>query len=544
MTEPVHGLAATIRSSTESETFDLGGLSASTIESLIGDTFNQSFPKMIRITLVVGAGKQGRQKYDAQALKIVSTTLQSLGFIEDRGASCIPECAGLFKLQHDTGKNLKTVVVFPNLQKETEQASANSLGFADEDSILPSGSLESKIAVATLSVFANMVPSKCPTWSQKKALLQLLDDTVLTKLQECDQLLMTGQILSPSQQSFYDSCRELTDKREYLQQQLQAHVDRGDLTKLELDHLKHLNDQRIEELRKEGQSTIKAQERHDKLQAITPVDPPKLKFHAELGKLWKQLASFQHLDETSNRLLSVHDTQSLGKKMELMEQINKLEQACRGWLEDDGDFQARLVASRRQFQAQFGIAGKKKDKSAASSTPTISSNTKVRVPVSKWVTPGETKQSSQAKKKARLKKGDVFGAMMATNEGIDTDEEESDEEGTQIDQEIVATQRTSEVPSNCSTGTPSGKKKQNKKKKGGGDNPTATVSVRDTASKATLLPPNEQQQQQQDANSSSWIVSIIQAIVVQYLLPFLLAIIQLIGGVLFGKPKEKKKKKQ
>ena len=76
---------------------------------------------MIRITLVVGAGKLGRQKYDPSALRTVTATLQSVGFVEDRGASCVSDCAGLFKFQHDTGKNLKTVVVFPKLPAEKKK---------------------------------------------------------------------------------------------------------------------------------------------------------------------------------------------------------------------------------------------------------------------------------------------------------------------------------------------------------------------------------------------------------------------------------------
>lgn len=205
----------------------------------------------------MGAGKQARQKYDAQAFKAVTTKLQSLGFAEDRGASCIPECAGLYKLQHDTGKNLKTVlvVVFPKLSTATDQAQSHaandgqttgtSTSNANGESLLAHGSLESKIAIASLNVFTNMVQSQCPTWSQKKALLNLLDESILAKVNECDQLLVTGQLLSPSQQAFYDSCREITDKRDHLHQQLQAHVHRGDLTKSELDHLKHLNDKRL-----------------------------------------------------------------------------------------------------------------------------------------------------------------------------------------------------------------------------------------------------------------------------------------------------------
>lgn len=567
--QSVHGLAATIRSSTESETFDLGGLSGSTIESVIGHAFDQPFPKMIRITLVVGAGKQARQKYDAQALKAVTSTLQSLGFVEDRGASCIPECAGLYKLQHDTGKNLKTVVVFPKLPTVIDQSSTDTfnngqtISSANGESLLVHGSLESKIALASLNVFTNMVQSQCPTWSQKKALLNLLDESILAKVNECDQLLVTGQLLSPSQQSFYDACREITDKRDYLHQQLQAHVDRGDLTKVELDHLKHLNEQKMEELRKAGQSIIKAQERHDKLYSIHPVDPPKLKHHAELGKLWKQLAPLQHLDETSNRLLSVQDTKLLGKKMELVQQIHDLENASRGWLEEDKDFDLRVQTSRKLFQAQFGIKNKNNSSKSttgasssslsaksSSTTPTISSNTKVKVPVSKWISPvGENKQQlAKAKKKAKLQKGDVFGAMMVTEEDNESEDEDSDDDEKQppppplpLDAEKnLASDRGAQASNNRPTATTSSKKKKNKKKPTG-DKLTGTEALLEVNAKSSSSKKEEDQQQL----TMPWaLISIIQTIVVNYLLPFLLAITQFLIARLFGKSKEKKNKKQ
>jgi hypothetical protein len=113
----VHGLAATIRSVEESETFDLAGQNGTTISSTIVDAFTEPFvrsdiSRMVRITLIIGAGKQARQKYDDNAIKYVTAALQQCGYVEDRAASCIPECAGSYKSQHDTAKNLKLLLFF------------------------------------------------------------------------------------------------------------------------------------------------------------------------------------------------------------------------------------------------------------------------------------------------------------------------------------------------------------------------------------------------------------------------------------------------
>ena len=70
---------------------------------------------MVRVSFLVGAGKLGRQKYDKDLAKTLCRALIALGFDEDQGASCIPQCQGFFKHQHDTDKNLKFMHVYPRV---------------------------------------------------------------------------------------------------------------------------------------------------------------------------------------------------------------------------------------------------------------------------------------------------------------------------------------------------------------------------------------------------------------------------------------------
>ena len=102
----VSGLAASIRASDENETFDLAGQNVATISQNIEAAFAEPFPlkDMIRITFITGAGKLARQKYDDGAAKAVTSALRKLGYEEDHAASCVNECGGSYKLQHDTGK--------------------------------------------------------------------------------------------------------------------------------------------------------------------------------------------------------------------------------------------------------------------------------------------------------------------------------------------------------------------------------------------------------------------------------------------------------
>jgi cobalamin biosynthesis Mg chelatase CobN len=91
---------------------------------------------------------------------------------------------------------------------------------------------------------------------------------------------------------------------------------------------------------------------------------------------------------------------------------------------------------------------------------TIGASTKARMPITKWVTPGERKAQAMSKKKTKIKKGDLFGAMMAASSS-DEEEEEVNEET----EGIPSKQQTTETSVEQKT-TANSKKKRSKKKKG------------------------------------------------------------------------------
>ena len=120
---------------------------------------------MIRITFVVGAGKLSRQKYDEKAMLAVTSTLKQIDYVEDRGASCVNECGGCYKTQHDTGKNLFTVVVFPRLAGHDGGKDENRKTKRGDDyePLIPTNSPGYKIAVCRLPTFQNLLSTYCPT---------------------------------------------------------------------------------------------------------------------------------------------------------------------------------------------------------------------------------------------------------------------------------------------------------------------------------------------------------------------------------------------
>ena len=98
------------------------------------------------------------------------------------------------------------------------------------------------------------------------------------------------------------------------------------------------------------------------------------------------------------------ETQTLARKEEIEEEIAALEEASRGWFEDDDAFAARVLEAKRAFQATQS----KKTKKTAGKFVTPSAN--------KFVTPGSMKKGAwggaATKKKPKPKGGGVFAAMM------------------------------------------------------------------------------------------------------------------------------------
>jgi len=99
---------------------------------------------------------------------ILDAQLQSK--VEDKGASCVIESGGCYKSQHDTGKNIFTIVVFPRLvdQGDEQDGQGGGGGFSSSDEYpipfpLAEGTPVYTILMASDKMFPKMVPSMCPS---------------------------------------------------------------------------------------------------------------------------------------------------------------------------------------------------------------------------------------------------------------------------------------------------------------------------------------------------------------------------------------------
>jgi hypothetical protein len=543
-------------SCSDSETFDLAGQNVSTITHNIESAFREPLPLegvMIRLTFVTGAGKQSRQKYDDGAAKAVTSTLRVLGYSEDHGASCVVECAGTFKLQHDTGKNLKTVVVFPIVLKaNTDSQDGLSSASDRRTSLAPQESPEHLIATSSLNVFQRMLSSKCPSWTQKKGCLAALEG-LKRKVSELENKLVKGQILGAQEQVFYDSAINLDDKEAHCKTEMHNQVERRQLTQFELSTLQSHNAERIEALKMDlsratGKEVENAQSLLDKanvrkqfLSNIEPLEPHKLKHEQELRKLRKELSPLVELSSSSSKLRSIKETQSLARKEEIEEEIHALEQASRGWFEDDSFFQLRLDASR----ASFRPASSAKTKSSEAKVGAVSMTANTTAKVSKWVLPGETKKGgawgslSSDKKKKPNSGGAVFSAMMIDDDGDDEDDDAIDDDAIDTMKNVAAPFKETEssdgnvanVTTSVNTeGGGASKARKRKGRKKNGSRQSDEDFLNETIAKQTLA-------SEKDTERSSQVV--LYDIFRNYLIPGLAAIITWLVTLVLGRPEHR-----
>lgn len=405
---------------------------------------------MIRITFVVGGGKLSRQKYDEKAMQTVTLALRELNFVEDRGASCVNECGGCYKTQHDTAKNVFTVVVFPRLVGVQDvMAGAGGGGGQSEPSSslkypipipLVEGTAVHSVLLASDETFQTMASAICPSWTEKKICSEVLN-LALETVETMDAKLMAGTPLTDAELSFYDEVGGATSigtKAEYLKKLMQKQVEGGVLTQEELDRLLQQVNDKISGLSDDIDAAVqksqdkkaakltalkeKAEARKCMLKGHTAQPPHPLKNEAQIVKLRKQIQPFLNLEHLSKgRLLTMKETKELAFKDEILQEISQLEEASRGWFEDDDAFHVRLeICRKKKITVSSG--------SSNSSVKTVSGG-KGNAPGTgsrsmnpgniTWHTPGgnAARQAALGKKTAVAKSkptgsGGVFAAMM------------------------------------------------------------------------------------------------------------------------------------
>lgn len=340
-----HGLVGSIRSATASEQYDLAGYT----EARTRDVFLGAFSKpldspsgMIKFTFIVGGGKLVRSRYDEELPKWVVNSLREIGYSEDRSAALDMSSQGTFKHQHDTGQNLKVIIVFPHLT--CGQKGEGSTSHVSTP-ILDTNSKEYLITAAELETFKEIISHKVESWTLKKRALKILQDARI-RYEESEQKLVRGVLLTPEEQMIYDANPSSDqEKINWLQLEIKRMVDEGKLTQTEkaqlLENLKANIDTITEELalaqteqkqkkvEKLTEKKISIEQRKLFVESITPISFP-LKYASNIHSLISRLQPLLQLEEKGRSMsLTLADLKTLEEKDEIEKQLVEYENASR-----------------------------------------------------------------------------------------------------------------------------------------------------------------------------------------------------------------------
>lgn len=341
-----HGIVATIRSATSSEQFDLAGYTESRTHDVLAGAFAKPLDaptEMIKFTFIVGGGKLVRSRYPDELPKWVTNALREIGYSEDRSAALDLSSQGTFKHQHDTGQNLKVIIVFPHVT--CGQAKTSSLPASSSTPGVDVNSKEYLLTSAELDTFKEIVNHKVESWTLKKRVLKILLDS-RTRFEELEQKLVQGVLLTPDEQLIYDSnptCDQ--DKINWLQGEIKEMVDKGRLTQVEktqlLESLKAnidtidgeidaaKSEQKLKKVEKLEERKLNMQSRRGTVEAISPVSFP-LKFASEIHSLICRLQPLLLLEEKGRSMsLTLADLKTLEEKSDIERRLVEYEQASR-----------------------------------------------------------------------------------------------------------------------------------------------------------------------------------------------------------------------
>ena len=368
-----HGLAGSIRASVESEQYDLGGYTELRAKELIATAFSSPLEmptKMIKFTFIVGGGKLVRSRYADDLPKWVNSALRDVGFSEDRSAAETFDSQGTYKQQHDTGQNLKYIIVYPFVQCSSQKApdcAGNVEGLTPAET--NTSSPEYITVACELSTLKDIVATKCPSYKQKKRLLQHLQKAD-EEFKQIEAKLVSGAPLDSREQFTYDSnSGNDEEKIAWLQSEIKHMVEKGFLTAFEkeevLDHVKSNESAAAAELEsaKAENKPKKAEKLLAKLEAISArknlIDSHKPHVHRfacaeQLHKLYLRLFPLRALEDKGRSMsLTLADLKTLEEKSDIEAAILTLQSSARGWFEDESEFEVKCAYEEGVALAAF-----------------------------------------------------------------------------------------------------------------------------------------------------------------------------------------------
>jgi hypothetical protein len=385
------GMAGEIRAAIASEQFDLGGYTELRAMDLMKAAFGSPLTeptKMVRFTFVVGGGKLVRSKYNDDLSRWLTTALREVGYTEDRSAAETFDSQGTFKQQHDTGQNLKYLIVYPFVTCANKPAGGAEASEKPVDTSSP----EYIACACESATFKDMVASKVTTYKQKKHLLQVLQASA-DRFKAVEEKLISGAALTPAEQAVYDSnSGGDAEKITWLQGEIKRMVDEGKLTKAEKAELLQSIEGNLAAVVKEiVEATAEAKPkkveklatkkdaitaRKAAVEAITPIQH-RLSQSEGISKLYMRLFPLLALEDKGRSMsLTLADLKTLEEKSDIEEAIRGLEAASRGWFVEEADFAALCELEEKEAREKYlkkVQAGAKKGSSSSGAGKSLGS---------------------------------------------------------------------------------------------------------------------------------------------------------------------------
>jgi len=309
---------------------------------------------------------------DNGLVRDVCSALEALHFTEDRSATATLDCAGSFKYQHDTDKvrrvgsaffsaadapsqDLKFVHVFPRVDTSAAAAAAAEAAAAEAGPAATPPSVQ--VLTATPEQLVKLVARRCPTLSQKKALLKLLKEAA-AGVEAAEAKLARLEALSEEEQTRYDSTVSLPEKLTWLSGVMEAQLGAGPLTKSEQEEaLSALAAKAAEATAaaaaaREGNNTARAEKLEAAAAALTArraacaavvAAPVPVKHAKDYAAYRAQLAELEKIEGTRG-LVPLETLKKLRDKPAVEAALKAIEEANRGWFEDPAAFEKRMKA--------------------------------------------------------------------------------------------------------------------------------------------------------------------------------------------------------
>ncbi|OQS04755.1 hypothetical protein THRCLA_03028 [Thraustotheca clavata] len=365
---------STLRQVTESEQVDLGGYTEARTRELVTAAFSEPFElnEMIRFTFVVGGGKLVRSKYPEELPKWMTGALRDIGFLEDRSAACTWDCQGTFKQQHDTGQNLKTILVFPKVVEKKASSAEQPAAKGPSVQEIP----ELLLLSCDLEDFEKLLPLELPSWTQKKRAVRFIQDA-MNEFALLEAKMVRGEILTEAEQAQYDgnAGQEVNAaKLTRLQAEIKKHVDDGRLTANEKKELVATMTSNVDALTAEIESlSVNQKEKANKklsnltsrlnhVQNIKPIVYP-LRKADTIMELHLALIPLQILQEKEHSMsLTLQDLKTLQGKKGIEVALYQAETESIEWFDDD--FQEKCDRIAKEAMTKY-----KKKSSAKAKAP-------------------------------------------------------------------------------------------------------------------------------------------------------------------------------